>query len=152
MSTCPLLPKKDPVQETVSALKVQQLKTPKGEDMTLHHSIWNNKTKEALLMHVWSTLDTIKKHGHSKDHDKGQALYVSQKEATKQAKVALALLDGVRKGAEKSKKSSKKAKEAEAQKCEQNSYWTSRRPRKLQRTPRVWRQLLQTRCSSSMQI
>ncbi len=50
--------------------------------------------------------------GHFKDQDKAQALYVSQKEAAKQAKAALAWFDGVSKGAEKSKKSSKKAKEA----------------------------------------
>jgi hypothetical protein len=39
---------------------------------------------------------------------------MTQKELAKQAKTALALLDGVSKGAEKSKKSSKKAKEAKA--------------------------------------
>jgi hypothetical protein len=108
------VPKKDPVQEMVSALKDQHLKTTIGEDATLHLSIWHNGTKEALLMHVESALDAIKKRGHFRDHDKAQALYVNQKELAKQAKAALALLDGVSKGAEKFKKSSKMAKEAKA--------------------------------------
>jgi hypothetical protein len=91
-------------------------------------------------MHVGSTLDAFKKCGHFKDHDKAKVLYVSLKEAGKQAKAALALLDGVSKGEEKSKKSSRKAKEAKkrlknpTQKCKQVSYCTSRRPRK---PPRV---------------
>jgi hypothetical protein len=71
--------------------------------------------KGALLIHVGSTLDAIKKRGHFKDHDKAQVLYMSQKEAAKQAKATLALLDGVTsEGAEKSRKFSKKAKEAKA--------------------------------------
>jgi hypothetical protein len=82
--------------------------------MTLHLSIWHNRTKQALLMQMGSTLDAIKKRGHFKDHDIAQALYMSQKKAAKQAKAALALLDRLSKGAEKSKKSSKKAKEAKA--------------------------------------
>jgi hypothetical protein len=49
----------------VSDLKDQHLKTMIGEDRTLHLSIWHNGTKEALLMHVGSTLDTIKKQGIS---------------------------------------------------------------------------------------
>jgi hypothetical protein len=63
-------------------------------------------------MHVGSTLDAIKKRGHYQDYEEAQALYVSQKEVAKQAKADLALLDGVSKGSGKSKKSSKKAKEA----------------------------------------
>jgi hypothetical protein len=65
-------------------------------------------------MHVGSTLDAIKKFGHFKDHNKAQTLYMSQKETAKQAKAAVALLDGISKGAEKSKKSLKKATEAKA--------------------------------------
>jgi hypothetical protein len=60
----PYVPEKDPVQETVSALKGQHLKTLIREDTTLHLSVWHNGTKEALLMHVGSTLDVIKKCGH----------------------------------------------------------------------------------------
>jgi hypothetical protein len=111
-SPVPYIPGKDPVQETVSALKDQHLKTHIGEDTTLHLSIWHNGTKEAFLMHVGSMLDAVKKRGHFKDPQKAEVLYVSQKEAAKQAKAALALLDGVNEGAEKSKKSPRKAKKA----------------------------------------
>jgi hypothetical protein len=64
-------------------------------------------------MHVGLTLDTIKKRGHFNDYKEAQELYVSQKEAIKQAKAALAELDGVTsENAEKSKKSSRKTKKA----------------------------------------
>jgi hypothetical protein len=79
----PYVPKKDLVQEMVSALKDQHLKTTLGEDKTLHLSIWHSGLKEALLMHVGSNLDAIKEYGHFKAHDKAQALYVSQKEVAK---------------------------------------------------------------------
>jgi hypothetical protein len=68
----PYIPEKDLGQETVSALKDQHLKTTIGEDTTLHLSIWNSRTKEALLMHVGSTLDAIKKCGHFKDYEEAQ--------------------------------------------------------------------------------
>ena len=60
----PYVPEKDPLQETVSALKDQHLKTHIREGTNLHLSIWHNGTKEALLMHVGLTMDMIKKHGH----------------------------------------------------------------------------------------
>jgi hypothetical protein len=60
----PYVPESDPVQETVSALKGQHLKTTIGEDTTLHLFVWHNGTKEALLMHVGLTLEVIKKCGH----------------------------------------------------------------------------------------
>ena len=62
-------------------------------------------------MHVGLTLDAIKKRGHFQAYKEAQALYVAKKEAAKQAKAGLSLLDGAGKGSEKSKKSSKKAKE-----------------------------------------
>jgi hypothetical protein len=98
----PYIPELDPVLEMVSALKGQHLKTTIGEDTTLHLSVW----------HMGSTLDAIKKLGHFQDYEEAQALYVAQREVAKQAKADLALLDGVSKGSELSKKSSKKAKEA----------------------------------------
>jgi hypothetical protein len=42
-------------------MKSLQLKTSIGEDTTLHFSVWNNGTKEAMLMNVTATLDVIKK-------------------------------------------------------------------------------------------
>ena len=65
------------------------------------------KSKEAMLMHVMVTLDTIKKHGHFRTYDEAQALYLEQKEAVKLVKASLSLLEG------KSRKTLKKAKEAE---------------------------------------
>ncbi len=55
-SAVPYVPEKDPVQETVSALKDQHLKTHIGEDTTHHLSILHSGTKEALLLQVGSTV------------------------------------------------------------------------------------------------
>jgi hypothetical protein len=101
----------------VSAFKGQHLKTSIREDMTLHLSIWHNGTKEAMLMHVGSRLDTIKKCGHFQVYKEAQALYMAKKVA-KQAKAAMSLLDGVSKGTERPNKSSKKAKEVKAKEAE----------------------------------
>jgi hypothetical protein len=68
--------------------------------------------KEAMLMHVTATLDSIKKCGHLKAYKEAQVLYMEKKEAVKSAKASLSLLDGARKSLGKSKKTSKKAKEA----------------------------------------
>ncbi len=106
----PYVPKKDPGQETVSALKDQGLKTTIREDTTLHLSIWHTGTCKAFLMHVGSTLDVIKKREHFKAYKEAQELSMNQRKSAKQAKAALAELDGVTsKGAGNSKKSSKKA-------------------------------------------
>jgi hypothetical protein len=98
----------------VSSKKGLQLKTSIREDTTLYFPVWNNGTKEAMLMHVMATLDVIKKHGHFQDYKTARALYVAKKEAAKQAKASPALLEGASDGTDKSKKSSKKAKEAKA--------------------------------------
>jgi hypothetical protein len=65
--------------------------------------------KEAMLMHVTVTLGAIKKPGLFQAYKEAQALYVGKKEAAKQAKVGLSLLDGANNGTEKSKKTSNKA-------------------------------------------
>ena len=109
----PHVPKKDKVQETVSTMKGLQLKTSISENTTLHFPMWNSGKKEAMLMHMMATLDAIKKRGHFQEYDTALALYVSKKEAAKQVKAGLSLLDKAGKGLEKSKKSLKKAKEAE---------------------------------------
>jgi hypothetical protein len=76
----PYVPEKDEVQGAVSSMKGLQLKTLIGEDTTLHFPVWNNGTKEAMLMHVTATLDAIKKRGHFQDCETAQALYVAKKE------------------------------------------------------------------------
>ncbi len=93
-------------------MKGLQLKISIGEDMLLHFPVFNNGTKEAMLMHVTGTLDARKKRGHLQDYETAQALYVAKEEVAKQAKAGLSLLDRVSDVTEKSKKSSKKAKEA----------------------------------------
>jgi hypothetical protein len=62
---------------------------------------------------VGSALDEIKKSGHFKAHNKANKAYVEQQELVKQAKAALADLDGTTsEGAGTSKKPSKMYKEA----------------------------------------
>ncbi len=83
------------------------------KDTTLNFPMWyNNRTKEAMLMHVTMTLDGIKKRGHLKAYDEAQAAYVEQKEVMILTKASLSLLDGVSKGSGKSRKFLKKAKKA----------------------------------------
>jgi hypothetical protein len=95
-------------------MKGLELKTSIGEDTTLHFLVRNNGTKEAMLIHVMATLDNIKKHKYFQGYKTAQVLYAAKKKAAKQAKAGLALPDRVSNGTDKSKKSSKKAKEAEA--------------------------------------
>jgi hypothetical protein len=109
----PHVPKKDKVQETVSTMKGLQLKTSISENTTLHFPMWNSGKKEAMLMHMMATLDAIKKRGHFQEYNTALVLYMSKKEAAKQAKAVQYLLDKAGKGLEKSKKSLKKAKKAE---------------------------------------
>jgi hypothetical protein len=60
----PYMPGKDPVQETVSALKSDQsLKTTIEDDAELCIPIWHTGTCEAFLMHVSTALDAIEKRG-----------------------------------------------------------------------------------------
>jgi hypothetical protein len=69
---CPLVPyvpKKDPVQMTVSALKSDQsLKTTIREDAELRLPIWQCGTCKAFLMHVSTALEMIEKWGTFKAH------------------------------------------------------------------------------------
>jgi hypothetical protein len=68
--------------------------------------------RKALLIHMGSALDAIKKRGCFKAHDEVNEAYVEQRELVKQAKATLTKLDGTTsKGAGTSKKLSKKHKE-----------------------------------------
>jgi hypothetical protein len=103
----PYVPEKDPVQETVSALKSDQsLKTTIGEDAELRLPIWHCGMCKAFLMHVSTALDTIKKQGTFNAYNEAQEAYVEQREVVKQVKDALALLMAP---TSKGKKDSKKA-------------------------------------------
>jgi hypothetical protein len=56
----PFVPKKDIVQETVSALKnYQSLKTLIGEGTELRHPIFHCGVRKAFLMDVGSAMDAI---------------------------------------------------------------------------------------------
>jgi hypothetical protein len=105
----PYVPEKDEVQEAVLMMKDLQIKTSIGKDATLNISVWNSDTKEAMLLHVMATLDAIKKHGHFQAYKEAQALYEAKKDAAKQVKAGLSLLDRAGEGSDKSKRSSKKA-------------------------------------------
>jgi hypothetical protein len=102
----PYVPEKDPIQETVSALKSDQsLKTTIMEDAELRLSIWHRGIHKAFLMHVSTALDAIKNRGTLKAYTDAHALYVEQCKLAKQAKVALAELNNAtREGKYTSKK------------------------------------------------
>ncbi len=106
----PYVPEKDPIQETVSALKSDQsLKTNIGEDAELHLPIWHCGTSEAFLMHMSTALDAIKKQSTFKAYKEACKAYVEQHEVAKQAKAALALLMApTSQGKKESKKASEK--------------------------------------------
>jgi hypothetical protein len=98
---------KDPVQETVSALKSDKsIKTTIGEDAELRIPIWHNRTCEAFFMHVSTALNAIEKRGTFKAYKEAIEAYLEQREVMKQAKAVLAILTAP---ASKGKKSSKKA-------------------------------------------
>ena len=64
----PCVPKKDCVQETVSALKDNHLKTKISEGMKLRVPIWHSG--KAFLIHVGSAQENIKKKGYFKTSKK----------------------------------------------------------------------------------
>jgi hypothetical protein len=112
----PYVPEKDPVQETVSALKSNQsLKTAIGDVAELHIPIWHAGTHEAFLVHMSTALNAIKKQGTFKAYAEACALYVEHCAAVKQAKAALAVVNATTsKGEKTSKKASQKPKEGMA--------------------------------------
>jgi hypothetical protein len=120
----PYVLEKDPVQETVPALKSNQsLKTTIGEDLELRISIWHTGMSKAFSMHVSTALDAIKKQGTFKVNKEAVKAYVEQHEdAVKQAKAALALLTApTSKGKKTSKKSSNKSPEKALQKTKEGA-------------------------------
>jgi hypothetical protein len=73
----PYMPEKDPVQETVSALKSDQsLKTTTGVDAELGLPIWHCRTCGVFLMHVSSALNAIEKRGTFKAYKEAHEAYV----------------------------------------------------------------------------
>ncbi len=62
----PYVPKKDSVQETVSAFKAESLKTQIGEGMKHQVPIWRSGMHKAFLIHLGSALDAIKKEDTSR--------------------------------------------------------------------------------------
>jgi hypothetical protein len=107
----PYVLEKDPVQETVYALKSDQsVKTTIGEDVVLRNPIWHTVMPEACIMHVSTALNAIKERGTFKAYKEAYEAYVEQRKAVKQGKAALALLTApASKGKKTSKKASKKS-------------------------------------------
>jgi hypothetical protein len=69
---CPLIPyvpEKDSVQDTVSSYKDNHLKTLIKEGTELRVPIWHSGTREALLIHVGSAQEAIKKKGYFKSFE-----------------------------------------------------------------------------------
>jgi hypothetical protein len=96
----------------VSAFKNDlSLKTTIGEGAELCLSIWHSGTHKAFLTHVGAAIDAIEKQGDFKAYKEAHEIYVEQCDLAKQAKAALAELDGATsEGAGTSRKSSKKKK------------------------------------------
>jgi hypothetical protein len=94
----PYVPEKDPVQESVSLLKVTRVsRRPSG----LMRS-------SAFLMHVSSALETIKKQGTFKAYKGAHEAYVEQCKATKEAKANMSLFMTTASEGKKAKKGTKK--------------------------------------------
>ncbi len=81
----PNVPKKDCVQETVSAYKDQSLKTHIGKGTELQVPIWHSRTYKAFLIHMGSALGALKKKGHFKTHKDANKAYMEQCTLAKQA-------------------------------------------------------------------
>jgi hypothetical protein len=133
----PYLPEKDPIQETVSALKSDQsLKTTIGVDVELRRPIWHCRTCEVFLMHVSSDFDAIKKRGPFKAYKEAHEANVKQCKVAKQAKAALALLLApTSEGKKASEKASEKVpskKSSEKEKAPRRSrkgrFWPTQQP------------------------
>jgi hypothetical protein len=118
----PYVPEKDPVEETVSALKSDQsLKTTIREDAELRLPIWHCGMCKASFIHVSTALYAIKKWGIFKAYKETCEAYVEQHEVVKQAKAALALLTAPTcKGKKESKRASAK-KSPEREKASQKT-------------------------------
>ena len=65
-----------------------------GEGAELRLSIWHSRMHKAFLMHVGSAMNTIEKQGHIKPYEEAHEAYIEQRILVKQAKAALAELDG----------------------------------------------------------
>jgi hypothetical protein len=111
----PYVPEKECVQEMVLSFKDQHLKTQIGKRYGTLSFYLALGMREASTMHMRSALEAIKKKGYFKAHKGANVAYVEQRNLVKQAKAALAKLDGTTsEGTGSSRKSSKKPKETAA--------------------------------------
>ena len=93
---CPLIPyvpKKDSVQETVSAFEDCHLNMLINEGMELRVPIWHSGMHKAFLIHVGSTWEAIKKNGYFKSYEESSKSYAEQCSKIKQLKSQLSALD-----------------------------------------------------------
>ncbi len=70
------VPKKDCIQEAASAFKNSHLKMQIGKGMELRVPIWHSGMREAILIHVWSALEAIKRKGYFKGYKESNKAYV----------------------------------------------------------------------------
>jgi hypothetical protein len=101
----PYVPKKDCVQEIVSAIKDNHLKMQICKGIVLQVPIWHSSTREAFLICVGSALEAIKRKGYFKAY-----IESNMRSRIKLAKAQLSKLDNSTNGeAGTSKKSTKKS-------------------------------------------
>ncbi len=121
--------------------------------------IWHSGMREAFLIHVGSTPESIKRKGYFKAYMESNKVYTEQCSVIKQAKAQLAELDDSNgREAETSRKSNKKSNMTTlrpvqlTQPCKLISCLRSNRPKKPQTRPRPRESKLLQTCSSSTQI
>ncbi len=106
----PYVPKKDCVQETVSAFKDSHLMMKIHEGTELRVPIWHSGMRKAFLIHVGCALEAIKRKGYFKAYVESNKVYMEQCSWIKQGKAQLAELDdSTNREAETSRKSNKKS-------------------------------------------
>jgi hypothetical protein len=90
----PCVPKKDCIQETVSAYKDNHLRTQIGKGTELQVPIWHSGKRKAFLIYVGSTQEAIKKKRDFKAYSKANKAHLEHCIAIQQAQAQLAMLDG----------------------------------------------------------
>ncbi len=87
---CPLIPyvpKKNCVQEMISAFKDNHLSMQIDKGTKLRFLIWHSGMRKAFLIHVGSALEAIKRKGYFKAYVESNEVYIEQHIVIMQAKL-----------------------------------------------------------------
>ena len=120
----PYVPKKDSVQETVSAFKDNHLKTLINKGTELRAPIWHSGVHKAILIHVGSAQEAIKKKGYFQSYEESSKTYAEHRNKIKQLKITE--LDGTSGQTGTSRTSYKNSKETTAEASSTSSTPTRR--------------------------